>query len=217
MRTLKKVPLRVLIADDHTIVRRGLKQILQDEHDRITVDEVENGNEVLEMVARIAYHIILLDISLPGRSGLDVLKQIKQVNREQKVLIISVHPEEQYAMRALKAGADGYLTKESTPDALLSAIYNILKGKIHVTSSFAQQLALGLKVAKGKLPHENLSDREFEVLYMIAEGKTMARISHELSLSVKTISTYRTRLLEKMNMDNNMQLTRYAMEYNLLN
>jgi DNA-binding NarL/FixJ family response regulator len=213
---LGKRPLRVLIADDHAIVRRGLKQILQDKHDKITVDEAESGNEVFEMVARTAYHIILLDISLPGRNGLDILKQIKQANREQKILIISIHPEEQYAIRALKAGADGYLTKGSTPDGLVSAIYNILNGDTHVTSSLVQRLVLDLKVARGKLPHEKLSDREYEVLYMIAEGKNMTRISHELSLSIKTISTYRTQLLEKLNMDNNMQLTRYAMEYNLL-
>jgi DNA-binding NarL/FixJ family response regulator len=213
---LGKRPLRVLIADDHAIVRRGLKQILQDKHNKITVDEAESGNEVFEMVARTAYHIILLDISLPGRNGLDILKQIKQANREQKILIISIHPEEQYAIRALKAGADGYLTKGSTPDGLVSAIYNILNGDTHVTSSLVQRLVLDLKVARGKLPHEKLSDREYEVLYMIAEGKNMTRISHELSLSIKTISTYRTQLLEKLNMDNNMQLTRYAMEYNLL-
>jgi DNA-binding NarL/FixJ family response regulator len=213
---LKRRPLRVLIADDHAIIRRGLKRILQDTHDKITIDEAENGNEVLEMVAKTKYNIILLDISMSGRNGLDILKQIKQENIKQKILIISIHPEELYAIRALKAGADGYLNKGSTPDKLLSAIYDILNGETHVTSSIVQRLILDLKAARGKLPHETLSDREYEILHMIAEGKTMTRISHELSLSVKTISTYRTRLLEKMNMDNNMQLTRYAMEYDLL-
>jgi DNA-binding NarL/FixJ family response regulator len=216
MTRVRKRALKVLIADDHAIVRQGLRQILQDTHDKIVIDEAENGHEVLEMVSSSAYNIILLDISMPGRSGLDILKQIKQNNREQKVLIISIHPEEQYAIRALKAGADGYMTKGSSPDELITAIYSILGGEAYVTSTIAQRLVLDLKAARGRLPHEMLSDREHEVLCMIAEGKSIAQISAELSLSVKTISTYRTRLLEKMNMKNNMQLTRYAMEHKLL-
>jgi DNA-binding NarL/FixJ family response regulator len=216
MTRVRKRALKVLIADDHAIVRQGLRQILQDTHDKIVIDEAENGHQVLEMVSKSAYSIILLDISMPGRSGIDILKQIKQNNREQKILIISIHPEEQYAIRALKAGADGYLTKGSSPDELISAIYSIMGGEAYVTSAIAQRLVLDLRAARGKLPHETLSDREHEVLCMIAEGKSIARISAELSLSVKTVSTYRTRLLEKMNMKNNMQLTRYAMENNLL-
>jgi DNA-binding NarL/FixJ family response regulator len=216
MTRVRKRALKVLIADDHAIVRQGLRQILQDTHDKIVIDEAENGHQVLEMVSKSAYSIILLDISMPGRSGLDILKQIKQNNREQKILIISIHPEEQYAIRALKAGADGYLTKGSSPDELITAIYSILGGEAYVTSAIAQRLVMDLKAARGKLPHETLSDREHEVLCMIAEGKSIARISDDLSLSVKTISTYRTRLLEKMNMKNNMQLTRYAMEHKLL-
>jgi DNA-binding NarL/FixJ family response regulator len=217
IKKVRKRALKVLIADDHTIVRQGLKQILKDTQGNIEVDEAENGHEVLEKVSRSAYSIILMDISMPDKSGIDVLKQIRQNDPKQKILIISIHPEEQYAVRALKAGADGYLTKESSPDELMNAIYQILDGETYVTSTIAQRLAIDMKSSGGKLPHETISDREYEILCMIAEGKSLTKIALELSLSVKTISTYRTRLLEKMNMKNNMQLTRYAIEYDLLN
>jgi DNA-binding NarL/FixJ family response regulator len=214
---VKKEKLKVLIADDHAIVRRGLKQILLDARENVLVEEAANGREIMEMVSRNFYSIILLDITMPDSSGVDILKEIKQNNAEQKILIISIHPEEQYAIRALRSGADGYLTKASTPDELMNAIYSILDGETYVTSTIAQKLVMEMKSAGGKLPHEMLSDREYQILCMIAEGKSLTRISNELSLSVKTVSTYRSRLLEKMNMDNNMQLTRYAMEHNLLN
>jgi DNA-binding NarL/FixJ family response regulator len=214
---VKKEKLKVLIADDHAIVRRGLKHILLDARENVLVEEAANGREIMEMVSRNFYSIILLDITMPDSSGVDILKEIKQNNAEQKILIISIHPEEQYAIRALRSGADGYLTKASTPDELMNAIYSILDGETYVTSTIAQKLVMEMKSAGGKLPHEMLSDREYQILCMIAEGKSLTRISNELSLSVKTVSTYRSRLLEKMNMDNNMQLTRYAMEHNLLN
>jgi DNA-binding NarL/FixJ family response regulator len=208
--------IKILIADDHAIVRKGLKQILAEMPDKVTTDEANNGQEVLQKVWEKDYDMVLLDISMPGRSGLDVLKQLKSDKPSLKVLVLSMHPEEQYAVRAFKAGAAGYLTKESTPLELIEALKKVSQGKKYVSSSLAETLACHLETASEKPLHETLSNREYEVMCMIASGKTVKEIAHELSLSVKTISTYRTRVLEKMKMKNNAQLTHYTIQKRLV-
>jgi DNA-binding NarL/FixJ family response regulator len=208
--------LKILIADDHAIVREGIKQILAEIPDKVTTDEAINGQEVIQKVWDNNYDMVLLDISMPGRNGLDILKQLKSEKPALKILILSMHPEEQYAIRALKAGASGYLTKESTPLELTEAIKKVSIGKKYVSSSLAETLASHLETTTEKPLHETLSNREFEVMCMIASGKTVKEIAGELSLSVKTISTYRTRILEKMNMKNNAQITHYTIQNRLV-
>ena len=208
--------LRILIADDHAIVREGIKQILIEIPDKVKTDEAINGQEVLQKVWENKYDIVLLDISMPGRSGLDILKQLKSEKPDLKVLILSMHPEEQYAVRALKAGASGYLTKESTPLELTEAIKKVSLGKKYVSASLAETLASHLEDAAEKPLHETLSNREFEVMCMIASGKAAKVIADDLSLSVKTISTYRTRILDKMKLKNNAQITHYTIQNGLV-
>ena len=208
---------KVLIVDDHSIVREGLKQIISDISDIVVTGEAGNGQEALEKIWENGYDVVLLDISMPGRSGLEILKQIKSDKPAIHVLILSVFPEEQYAIRALKAGASGYLTKESTPKELIDAIRKVSGGKKYVSSSLAERLASHLEVKAENALHESLSDREYEVLCMIASGKQVTEIAEILHLSVKTISTYRTRILEKMDMKNNAQLTHYAINNHLVN
>ena len=208
--------IKILIADDHAIVREGIKQILADIPDKVTTDEAINGQEVIQKVWNNDYDLVLLDISMPGRNGLDILKQLKSEKPDLKILILSMHPEEQYAIRALKAGASGYLTKESTPLELTEAIKKVSIGKKYVSSSLAETLASHLETTTEKPLHETLSNREFEVMCMIASGKTVKEVAYDLSLSVKTISTYRTRILEKMNMKNNAQITHYTIQRRLV-
>ncbi len=178
----------------------------------VVADEASNGQEVTKKIWNNDYDLILLDISLPGRSGLDVLKQLKCTKPEVPILILSVHPEEQYALRSLRAGASGYLTKQSAPDELIGAIRKVAKGRKYITSSIAEKLAFELEVDVRKLPHETLSDREYQVMCMIGSGKTVKEIAETLSLSVKTISTHRAHILRKMKMANNAQLTHYAIK-----
>ena len=208
--------MKILIADDHTIVREGIKQILAEIPEVTVTDEARNGQEVLQNVWDNDYDIVLLDITMPGRSGLDILKQLRTDKPALKILILSMHPEEQYAIRAFKAGASGYLTKESSPNELIDAIRKISVGKKYVSSSLAETLASHLETKSEKPLHDMLSDREYEVMCMIASGKTVKEIAAELSLSVKTISTYRARILEKMNMKNNAQLTHYTIQNRLV-
>ena len=208
--------MKILIADDHTIVRKGIKQILAEIPEVTVTDEARNGQEVLQNVWDNDYDIVLLDITMPGRSGLDILKQLRTDKPALKILILSMHPEEQYAIRAFKAGASGYLTKESSPNELIDAIRKISVGKKYVSSSLAETLASHLETKSEKPLHDMLSDREYEVMCMIASGKTVKEIAAELSLSVKTISTYRARILEKMNMKNNAQLTHYTIQNRLV-
>lgn len=208
--------IKILIADDHAVVRKGLKQILAETTDIVAADEAINGQEVLEKIRKNDYDIVMLDISMPGRNGLDILKQVKNEKPEMSVLILSMHPEEQYAVRALKAGASGYLTKDSAPDELILAIRKISQGRKYITSSLAERLAFYLEVDSEKPLHEALSDREYEVMRMIASGKTVKEIAEELFLSIKTISTYRSRILEKMGMKNNTELVHYALKNRLL-
>ncbi len=208
--------IKVLIADDHTLVRKGLKQLLLETEDIDKVDEAKDGKEAISKVNKNEYDLVLLDISLPGRSGIDVLKQLKSSIPELPVLILSMHPEEQYAVRSLRAGAAGYLTKESAPAELIDAIRKVANGKKYITSSLAEKLADEIGLDTEKPLHETLSDREYQVMCMIASGKTVKEIADELNLSVKTISTHRARILRKMHMENNAQLTHYAIKLSLV-
>jgi len=208
--------LRILIADDHPVVRQGLRQIIAETSDMVVVDEASNGWEVLSKVRASSYDVVLLDISMPGRSGVDILKELKDERPGLPVLILSIHPEEQYALRALRAGASGYLTKESAPDELVAAIRKISMGGKYVSSSLAEILASELGTSDEELPHKTLSNREYQVMRMIALGKTVTEIAEELSLSVKTVSTYRSRILEKMRMKNNAEITYYAVKNRLV-
>ncbi len=206
----------ILIADDHEVVRKGLIQIITRSVPGAFVDETGNGQEALAMVQRKRYSLVLLDISMPGRGGLEVLKEIRGQRPGVPVLILSMHPEEEYAVRALRAGASGYLTKDSAAEELVGAIRKVLAGGRYVSASLAETLARELVSPADRLPHEALSDREFQVMRMIASGKTVKEIAEELSLSVKTVSTYRSRILEKMRIRNNAEIARYAVENRLV-
>ena len=208
--------LRILIADDHPIVRKGLKQILSEESDMGVFGEAQNSQEVLELVQKQDWDIVILDITMPGRGGIDVLKELKHERPKLPVLMLSVHPEDQYAVRALKAHASGYMTKDSAPEELVKAIRKILRGGKYISSTLAEKLAFDLETETEKPLHETLSDREHQVLLMIASGKTVSEIAEELSLSVKTIDTYRARILEKMKMKTNAELTHYAIKNKLV-
>lgn len=207
--------IRILIADDHFIVREGLKQIVSDVADMEVVDEANDGQEALRKALGGSFDIIILDISMPVKSGLDVLQELKQHKPDANVLILSVHPEEHYAMRVLKAGASGYLTKESAPDELVTAIRRISQGRKYITATLAEKLA-GVVERPADVPlHSTLSEREFRVMVMIASGHSIKDISEKLFLSIKTVSTYRTRILKKMNFKNNSELIRYSIENGL--
>jgi len=208
--------LRALIADDHAIVRRGLKEILAEEFDVAGFGEASTASQVLELIHKQNWDILVLDITMPGRSGLEVLKEVKHEHPQLPVLVLSIHPEDQFAIRTLKAGAAGYMTKENAPDELIKAIRKVLIGGKYVSPSLAEKLAAELATDGEKPPHEILSDREYQVMQMIASGKTVRVIAHELSLSVKTISTYRARILEKMKMKNNAELIHYVLSNHLV-
>ena len=208
--------IKILIADDHAIVREGLKQILAETSDMVVAGEAANGQEVLEQILKDDYDWVLLDISMPGRGGLDTLKQLKSDSPDLPVLMLSMYPEEQYAVRTLKAGASGYLTKKSAPEELIAAIRKVCAGRKYVTSSLAERLALYLETDAERPVHELLSDREYQVMLMIASGKTVKTIAEELSLSVKTISTNRSRALIKMGMKTNAEMTYYAVKQGLI-
>jgi len=208
--------IRILIGDDHAIVREGLKQILAETSDMAVAGEAANGQEVLEQVSKNDWDLLLLDIAMPGRGGMDILKHLRSERPELPVLMLSMYPEEQYAVRALKAGASGYLTKESAPEELIASIRKVSQGGKYVSSSLAEKLAVYLETDHEKPVHELLSDREYQVMAMIASGKTVKQIADELSLSVKTISTYRSRTLRKMEMKNNAEITYYAIKQALV-
>ena len=208
-------PIRVLIADDHAIVRQGLRQILSDTPDLTVSGEAENGVQAVQMVRTGEWDVVLMDVSMPDRNGIDALKLIKKEFPRLPVLILSMYPEEQYAIRALKAGAAGYLTKQSAPELLVTAIRQVASGKKYVSPSLAEELANAIGDDSERLPHEKLSDREYQTLCMIASGKTPTEIAEALNLSVKTVSVYRARLLEKMNLRNNAELTHYGLKHGL--
>lgn len=210
--------IKVLIADDHAVVRSGLKQILDETEGEIRVEgEAVNGREVLEKIQARDWDVLVLDITMPGRSGLDILKDIRQLKPGLPVLILSMHAEEQFATRMLKAGASGYLNKESAPEELVKAIRKVYSGGKYVSATQAERMVSELTGDSDKRPHEILFDREYEILCLIASGKTATQIAKELVLSVKTVSTYRSRILEKMNLSTNAQLTHYAIKNGLVN
>ena len=208
--------IRVLIVDDHAIVRRGLRELLSDEFRGAAFGEASTAQQALEQIWKKEWDVALLDITLPGRSGLDLLKEVKAARPRLPVLVLSVHPEDQFAVRVLKAGAEGYLTKESAPEELVNAIRKILAGGQYVSPTLAEKLALGLRKDSTRAPHETLSDREYEIMCCIASGKTVTEIAGELSLSPKTISTYRARILEKLRVKNNAEIIRYAIRNGLV-
>jgi two-component system, NarL family, invasion response regulator UvrY len=207
---------KVFIADDHPIVREGLKLILAKTADMSVVGEAADGQELLTKLRTCSADVILLDISMPGRSGLDVLKQIKAKWPKTRLLVLSLHPEDQYAMRVLRAGASGYLTKESASDQLITAIRKVASGGKYISNALAEQLAMELDAPADKPLHGTLSDREYEVLRMIASGKSVSEIGEELSLSVKTISTYRARILAKMNMTKTADIIHYGIRHGIV-
>ena len=207
--------IRVLVADDHAVVRRGLRQMLAETGDVVVAAEAATAAEALDLVRAQAFDVVVLDLSLPGRGGLDLLGEIKALRPELAVLVLTMHPEKQYAVRALKAGAAGYLTKETAPDLLVDALRRVAAGGRYVSPGLAEALADHVEKGREGAPHESLSDREFAVFRMLAAGRTVGQIAEELSLSVKTVSTYRTRLLEKMGLASNAELMQYAFRHKL--
>lgn len=207
--------IHVLIADDHAIVRQGLKQILSETDDLLVTGEADDGAEALNLARQQPWDVFLLDVSMPNRNGIDTLKQLKKEFPRLPVLILSMHPEEQYAVRALKAGASGYLTKQSAPELLVTAIRQVASGKKYLSPAVAQQLAEAISDNTDKSPHERITDREYQVLVMIAAGKTLTQIAEGLNLGVATVSTYRARLLEKMGLKSTAELIRYGLEHGL--
>ncbi|MDE3088486.1 MAG: response regulator transcription factor [Chloroflexota bacterium] len=208
--------INILIADDHELIREGLKKILKKELDMEVLGEARNAQEVFDQVKNRNLSIVLLDISMPGLSGLDVLTELRRNYPKLPVLILSMHPEDRFAVRALKAGAAGYVTKDSAVGELVKAIRKVVTGGRYVSVRLAEKLADDLEKGSEKPLHETLSDREFQVMRMVAAGKKISEIAEELSLSISTVNTYRTRILEKMGMETNVQLTRYAFENHLI-
>ncbi len=208
--------IKVLIADDHPIVRIGMKHVVEEDPEITIADEASDGDEALDKILNNDFDLVLLDISMPGKDGLDVLKQIKKEKPDLPVLILSIYPEEEFAIRALKTGASGYLTKKSAPYELTTAIRTVLQGRKYISSSMVELLASYLKVDKEDKPHTNLSNREYQVMLMVAAGKNLTEIAEGLSLNIKTIRTFRTRILKKMKMKNDVELSHYAIQYHLL-
>ncbi|NOS95255.1 MAG: response regulator transcription factor [Methylotenera sp.] len=213
---MKKNKIKVIIADDHAILRAGLKQILAETEDIVVVAEAQNANEAIKLGCQPNADVMLLDISMPDRSGIDALKYIKRENNHIAVLMLSMHKEDQYAVRALKAGAAGYLCKQSASSELVNAIHTVAKGKKFITPEVAEILANQVGMENNKALHELLSDREFQTLILIASGSSVSEIAEKLSLSVKTISMYRSRLLDKMQLRHNSELTHYAFKFGLV-
>jgi two-component system, NarL family, invasion response regulator UvrY len=210
------MPTRILVADDHVVFREGLKQVIGMTVDMTVVDEAANSQELLHKIQNNNYDMVILDISMPGRNGLDALVEIKNIKPQLPVLVLSMHPEEQYALRAYKSGASGYLTKGSPSNELLDALHKISLGKKYVSAALAESLVTGLREPSQQDLQHSLSNREFQVMSLIGSGKTVGKIADELTLSVKTVSTYRAHILRKLNLKNNSELTRYVIENNLL-
>lgn len=208
--------INVLIADDHPVVRKGLKQILEETSDICVTGEACTQQDVLDHVWKNDYDVILLDISMPGGSGLDILKELKRTKPNIRILVLSIYPEEQYAVRVFRAGGSGYLSKDSAAEELVAAIRKISLGGKYVRPAVAEKLAFDIETDHSQFPHEKLSDREFQVLCFLGKGKQVKEIAECMHLSVKTISTYRTRILDKMNMKNNSELTYYAIKHHLV-
>ncbi|HEX5223211.1 MAG TPA: response regulator transcription factor [Verrucomicrobiae bacterium] len=208
--------MKILLIDDHAVVRQGLKLILADHIRSARFGEAQNAGEALNRVSKETWDVAVLDITMPGRNGWEVLREIKRLRPKLPVLVLSMHPEDQFAVRMLKNGAAGYLTKESAGEELAGAIKKVVSGGRYVSPSLAERMAAYLDIDVQKPPHERLSDREFQIMRMMASGKQVSQVARELSLSVQTISTYRARILEKMDLKNNAEMTRYAIEKGLL-
>ena len=208
--------MRVLIADDHAVVRRGLKQILSEERDVSVVGEAKNGHEALEMSRRLEWDVAVVDYAMPGRGGVELLKEIKRHHPKHPVLVLSMYPEEWHAVQVLRAGGAGYLSKETATEELMTAIRKVAKGGRYVSPALAEKLASGLAPDRARAPHEGLSDREYRVLWLLASGKPISQIAQEMFLSPSTISTYRTRILRKLGLANNAQLVQYAVQHQLI-
>jgi DNA-binding NarL/FixJ family response regulator len=208
--------IRILIADDHPVVRRGLKQTLAEESDLRVLGDAANGQEVLQFLAKQNWDVLILDLNMPGRNGLEILREVKERWPKLPVLVLSMHCEEQFGIQAIKAGAAGYLTKESAPDELVQAVRKVHGGGKYISPALAEHLASAVQAGEGRPPHEALTAREYDVLLRIAKGKTVTEIANELALSVKTVSTYRTRTLEKMNLSTNAELILYALRNRLV-
>src|SRR5438034_10170501 len=208
--------IKIVVVDDHAVVREGLNRIISENPGMAVTGEAGDGHEALKLIRGGACDVVLLDITMPNKNGLDVLKELRTEVPRLPVLVLSMHSEDQYAVRVLRAGAAGYLTKESAPAKLVQAIRKVVRGGKYVSPSLAEKLVFDLNADSSKAPHEILSDREYQVLCMIASGKTVTMIAEELALSVKTISTYRVRLLQKLDMKNNAELTRYAIKESLV-
>ncbi len=207
--------LKVLLADDHAIIRDGLRQILADTDDLVVAGEAANGLDVLQKVREQDWDVLVLDISMPGRNGLDLIRMAKEECPELPILVLSMHQEEQYAVRALKAGAQGYITKESDSELLVAAIRRVAKGGVHISDKVAELMVRGIRPSDKPQPHNLLSDREYQIFNMLVMGRTLTEIAAELSLSVKTISTHKTHILQKMNLSSAAELIRYAVAHDL--
>src|SRR5262245_6956783 len=208
--------MRILIADDHPVVRRGLRQMFAEETDLTVCAEARNGQELLDLAKRIAWDVAVLDYSMPGKPGLELLQQLQRRYPGRPILILSMYPEDMYAVRAFKAGAAGYLTKESAPEELIRAVRKVARGGRYVTTTLGERMALELEAKQGGLPHETLSDREYQILWMIASGRASRQIAQELFLSPSTVSSYRSQILRKMKMKSNAELIQYAFKYQLV-
>ncbi|HVZ43710.1 MAG TPA: response regulator transcription factor [Ramlibacter sp.] len=207
--------IRIVIADDHAIVREGLKRIVGEVGDLQVVGEAADGNDVVKRVRELDFDVLVLDLSMPGRSGMELIKQVKSERPKLRILVLSMHQESQYAVRAIKSGASGYLTKESAPAQLELAIRKIAAGGAYISTEVAEQLALGAMPGSEAVPHEALSDREFQVFRMLVKGTSVTDIASELHLSVKTVSTHKSNLMQKLGVDNQSDLVRYAMKHGL--
>ena len=208
--------LRILLVDDHPSFRRGVKEILTEGLESVKIGETNDAQQMLELVRDRKWDLVIMDITLPGRSGLDAVKELKDTSPSLPILVLTMHPEDQYAIRMFKAGVDGYVNKASAPAELVRAIKKVLTGGQYVSTELAERLALTLKTGTDQSPHERLSDREYQVLCMLASGQTVSDIAKTVNLSVTTVSTYRARILEKMSMKNNAELTRYAVDAGLV-
>jgi len=208
--------INVLIADDHAVVRKGIRQIISEDEEIRVLGEASNADEIIAQLYDHDWDVFVLDITMPGKNGLDVMIEIKQRRPEIKVLILSMHPEEEIALRALKTGASGYLNKDSVPGELIKAIRKIYGGGRYISSMLAESIVFSHEKEEDLMPHENLSEREFQVLCLIASGNSLSQIAEELNLSIKTVSTYRTRILEKLNMKSNVEITHYAIKKKLV-
>ena len=208
--------IRIIIADDHALIREGFQKLIEKESDMSVVAECENGPEVLKAIDKTTCDVVILDLKMPGLSGLDLIEQLMRVKLEAKVLVLSMYSEDQFGVRALKAGASGYLTKESAPEELLSAIRKVYGGGRYVSEALGERLAFEVHSDTSRRPHERLSDREFQVLRLIGAGKRAAQIGEELSISVNTVNTYRKRIQEKMGVMTNGEIVRYAVENGLV-